>query len=305
MAKQYTGFIRTCDKCTRKTEGVEAVCRNCGADLPPLPDPVVDNVISDERRSVHQRSALVVFVLAGIAALSLYFHYVFLPESRVLNDLRNRISSALEERRWSDAERVANEIMEHHPDKARTYLRHIHDSRVLAERMFEFSILRTFQLHQAPVVAVIAAPDTQHALSQSSDGQLLQWTLNDGTVAEERSGVPTTPTSSVFTPTGRLMLTTQGRTESCALVEFPSGRERVALPHRGVEIRALGISADGRIGLTADTSGNIRVWRLNNGEMIRMLPTDTLEITSLGFSLDKKYILAGTDDGRISIWGVL
>ena len=303
MAGAKAEIVRTCRACKEKTTSLAPMCPNCNAELPRLTKAQVDEAIARERRSVNRRAATYVGILAAVAVLAVYFHYVFLPESRAIEGLRTSISQALEARDWAEAERVANQIMEHNPERARNYLRHIRDSRVIARNTYDFTILNTWPLHNAAVVAVVASPDGQHMLTQSADGVLLQWSVADGSVSERREGVAVSPSTAAFTPDGRNMLGVDERTGDAVLTEFPNGRARTRLPHP-VPIAALGISADGRLGLSADTTGVVRVWRLADAHRFNALACDTMRTTALGFTADAGTIVTGSADGRVSLWGV-
>ena len=303
MAGAKAEIVRTCKACKEKTSSLAPECPQCGVELPRLTKPQVSEAIARERRGIGRRAASYVGILVAVAVLAVYFHYVFLPESRAIDGLRGRISQALESQDWAEAERVANEIMKHHPERARAYLRHIRDSRIIARNTYDFTILDTWQLHGTEVVALVATPDGRHMISQDATGLMLQWSLADGRISERREGVPVSPSTSAFTPNGRNMLAVDPRTGDAVLTEFPSGRGRARLPH-SVPITALGISADARLGLSADTTGTVRIWRMADAHLLNRLPCDTMRTTALAFTANADTIVTGSADGRVSLWSV-
>ncbi|MGH3940908.1 MAG: WD40 repeat domain-containing protein [Pseudonocardiaceae bacterium] len=61
----------------------------------------------------------------------------------------------------------------------------------------------------------------------------------------------------------------------------------------------LALSADGRIGVTCDPFGNLRVWEAETGQVVHTLPdrADVFEV-----SADGRYAMTGGDDRTLRVW---
>src|SRR5208337_447042 len=80
-------------------------------------------------------------------------------------------------------------------------------------------------------------------------------------------------------------------------------RLRHVLPGR-TPIRALAISEDGTLGLSADSEGTLRRWDLKAGVATREAPSGYSTVTGLGFLPGSRVFLFTANDGMAHLWDV-
>src|SRR5262249_17085946 len=82
----------------------------------------------------------------------------------------------------------------------------------------------------------------------------------------------------------------------------PSGPLRRTLTGHSDDIAAVGLSADGRIAVTASLDKTLKVWNTQSGTEIRTLAGHTGPIRSLALTPDAKRAVSGSDDGTARVW---
>lgn len=67
-------------------------------------------------------------------------------------------------------------------------------------------------------------------------------------------------------------------------------------------VNAVGVSADGRIALSGEQGGLIRVWNMETGKCLRTMRSHSGAVTCLAISGDGRHILSGSDDKTLKLW---
>ena len=142
------------------------------------------------------------------------------------------------------------------------------------------------------------------AVSVDAAGAFLVWDLMSGNCrrtlqwSEERSS---RACGVALTPDGRLAVT---GASGCAVRVWDVGRGRGVLELHGhcAPLRSAAISQAGRVVVTADWAGRVRVWALPSGEYLRQLDEETeVPVHAVALSPDGRLAVLGDHSGRVRV----
>lgn len=93
---------------------------------------------------------------------------------------------------------------------------------------------------------------------------------------------------------------------TASIWEVASGKKLVSLPHAGIYIHAVALSADGRYAATGsnDRTGFLRLWNASSGEPLRKFSGHTDAVLSVQFSRDGRKLLTSSYDHTARLWDV-
>ncbi|MGM0490120.1 MAG: WD40 repeat domain-containing serine/threonine protein kinase [Planctomycetota bacterium] len=164
-------------------------------------------------------------------------------------------------------------------------------------------------------VANLMNPSTVTAVAFSAEGDHLAAGCRGGTVrfwpARHWKHAHVIGSDSYVHPafdvtSDRLAAISQGgdrtRGESLRLVNLNTGSESLLVPHSTGDIWCAAFSPDGRYVACGDSTGMVRVWNVNSGELVR--PEERVfstEVTTLAFS-SEGMLAAGGKKGRVVLW---
>jgi serine/threonine protein kinase len=134
-----------------------------------------------------------------------------------------------------------------------------------------------FQGHSGAIVSLAISPDGCTALSGSRDETMRWWDL--GTANIEQASAE---------PSGRRA---EGRQRRC----FAG--------HRGA-VYGVAFSPDGQRAISADAGHLLRVWRLDDGEMLCRLDGHTAAVHDVVFLPDGRHAVSASGDGTLRVWDV-
>ena len=84
----------------------------------------------------------------------------------------------------------------------------------------------------------------------------------------------------------------------------PSGNLIATLAGHARGVRAVGITPDGKLGVSGSADGTIRVWDLDQQVERFVIPVRHGEVWSLAVTPDGMSVVSGSDDGSIDVWDV-
>ncbi len=151
------------------------------------------------------------------------------------------------------------------------------------------------------------APDGKTILTGISDGRIVLWDAQTGTLLKAWQGHRGWVTSVAYSPDGRTVLT--GGKDGTALIwDMQSGTSLHVLPLQGRLQDGLQIvissafAPDGETLLTGNSDGTATVWDTHSGMRLRILQAGTNVVASVAFAPDGKSVLTGSDDHAAIVW---
>ena len=129
------------------------------------------------------------------------------------------------------------------------------------------------------------------------------WSLASGQIT---NGIDTGPgfDASCLSPAGDLMVASIGR--RVVVMQARDGVIRAEIRHDN-KVTAIALSSDGRLVYSADEGsaerpGELKVWRINNGELVKSLQRTAGGFGSVAVEPGGSYVAAGGSDGTVDIW---
>lgn len=190
-------------------------------------------------------------------------------------------------------------------------------------RTTDGKLLRTFEGNQLFSVAI--SPDGQAIASAGAEHQIRIWRLKDGSLLQTYA-VDRWITSLVFSPDGNTLAAGSAantgvvRPEDASTEENPilifqvhRNEQSFHLPGHKYGVLSVMFSADGKILASGGSDGLVRLWRVDDQQLMKTTQVDTgwrptisgniAAINHLSFSPDAKLLAAALTDGRIIFLG--
>ncbi|NWF68064.1 MAG: WD40 repeat domain-containing protein [Chloroflexi bacterium] len=150
--------------------------------------------------------------------------------------------------------------------------------------------------------SVAYAPDGRLAVTGSWENMLTLWDVRSGAALTSWMGHSGQITSVAFTPDGTSIVSASFD-GTAAVWDAQTQQERLRINVGGAIARAV-LSSDGARLLTGTLSGEVQLWDIASGELVRAFgePSEFLAISSVALSRDGQYVLSGSNDGRLWLW---
>jgi WD40 repeat protein len=185
-------------------------------------------------------------------------------------------------------------------------------------------LLNTLFGHTRKVTSLAFSADTKTLVSGSEDDTLKIWDVSDGRLL--RSIVAYTPgvsgiSSIALSPDGTTLIAGSGTqvkiwdaatgkqlhtlaTNESHTSGEPGGMQMTSCC--GSEVRAVAISPDGTLIVSAHDDETIKLWDTRAGELMRTIKSRFPDLRSVVFSADGRFIASGYDEGdsRVDLWSV-
>jgi WD40 repeat protein len=117
------------------------------------------------------------------------------------------------------------------------------------------------------------------------------------------TGAPRADQDLTVSPDSRMLAVIRG--ETVALVRLGTGRVMGRCEGHAREVTAQAFSPDGKLLVTGDQNGDIRLWEAATGKALGSLTGHQDRITQVVFSRDGKMLATGSDDHTALIWDVV
>ncbi len=188
------------------------------------------------------------------------------------------------------------------------------DNTVWLWRLPEGDVLKTLEGHNEAVECLAFSPDGQVLASGGGKERSVRlWRLPDGEVLKELEGYNSEVTCLAFSPDGQ-MLATGYNDGVLQLWHLLDGMLRKTLKGHDTEVSCLAFSPDGQT--LASGSGaslrsdmfyrdpKIQLWRLPEGETLKILDGHTGTVEGVGFSSNGRLLasVGGWDDNTLRLW---
>jgi eukaryotic-like serine/threonine-protein kinase len=164
------------------------------------------------------------------------------------------------------------------------------------------SEVRCYRGHKGAVIDVVSSRDGTTMVSAGADRMVRVWYLASGKELRSWGPVAQDIGCLAVSPLADQVLTGQG--VSVRIWDGATGRERGRLNGHSDAVRALSISADGRLILTGGDDRMLRLWDLASGREVGRLVGHRGRITSAALSPDGQLAVSGDRDQSLRLWDV-
>ena len=162
----------------------------------------------------------------------------------------------------------------------------------------------TLRGHSRKIHSVAFSPDGQLLASGSDDWTFKLWDVHTQqhiATLEHITGRTRSPITEVaFSHDGQLLATAG---QHVKLWEVSTQTEIATLQHSNY-VSALAFSRDGQFLATGDVGGAVKIWDIQERQVISQLDGDTVRVDTLTFSPDGRILASAGYHGLIKLWGV-
>ncbi|MGO9544231.1 MAG: hypothetical protein ACLPPF_05495 [Rhodomicrobium sp.] len=167
--------------------------------------------------------------------------------------------------------------------------------------------------HTQAVTSAAFSPDGRFVLSASFDKTLKLWDVATGKELRSFTGHVDAVDSVAFSPDGRFALSGSSDDNTLKLWDVATGKE---LRSFGFflenPVSSVAFSPDGRLALSGTRylsgsgfyTGELKLWELATGNLLRRFSGHTDSVSSLAFSRNGRFALSGSRDKTLKLWEV-
>ncbi|NDU72380.1 AAA family ATPase [Actinomadura sp. DSM 109109] len=157
--------------------------------------------------------------------------------------------------------------------------------------------------HKPMVTAVAVSPDGTKVASGDYDSKTILWDLRTGRRIRAWGGAEDTVTQLTFSPDSRFLSIANGWQTRVSSVDAPDYLLAVPPRDHRYPLTWGGLSPDGRLLVTTEGSGTVRLWDPRTGRPLAALTAGTRsEAHTAAFSPDGRLLVIGAADGTLQFW---
>lgn len=181
------------------------------------------------------------------------------------------------------------------------------DSTIKLWNLPEGTLAKTLTGHSQTISSLVVTPDGKLLVSGSHDNTIKLWNLPDGTLAKTLTGHSYGIGSLAITPDGKLLVSgscdyTGENDNSIKLWNLPDGTEVKTLVEEN-NINSLAVTPDGKWLLSGDSGGIIKLIKLPDGKVTKIMKAHSSWMNDFTVSPDGKYFFSGSDN-IIKYWSL-
>lgn len=148
------------------------------------------------------------------------------------------------------------------------------------------------------------SPDNKTAASGTSDGKILFWNVDNGSVIREIQGhaIGSQVCGICFTPDGSLLVSA-AHDKNAILWDVKTGKEIRRFSGHSDAVLAAKISPDGTMLATSSSDKSIILWDLSNGKQLHCMADQPGNVDGLAFNHQGTLLASGSGD-TVCLWDV-
>ncbi len=163
-------------------------------------------------------------------------------------------------------------------------------------------VLKSWRGHTSYVISLDFSPDGQILFSGGGDRYVRLWRVSDGQLLVN---VKTSINDLIVAVSANRRLVGLNRQDGRVHLFYMSGDILVpASDIKATPVNCGEFSNDGDVVALGGTQGDVGLWRVSDGQLIKALGKFNLKTMSLTFSRDGQILAAGLADGAIKLWRV-
>lgn len=156
--------------------------------------------------------------------------------------------------------------------------------------------------HQGPVFSAHFSPDGSRLATASEDGLVRIWKSDQLDLATEGQGHEALVRGAVWSADSRLVLSwSDDRTARLWTRDGQAVRNFVG--HSGAITHAI-FTDDARLAITGDTTGQIRIWDVETGNLLSTRQAGQALLRSLSFAAKERILTVVSDSGQLFQWSI-
>ncbi len=161
-------------------------------------------------------------------------------------------------------------------------------------------ILYKLGRHQGEIESVAIDPNNRYCVTCGQDGKVFVWAIKTARLAFSMPPHADYVTSVAFSPNGQ-WVATGSFDRTINLLNLATMKQPTKLIGHAGAISGLMFLSDTRL-LSAQKEGNLIVWDIQKGQLLRRLAKMNDTITALCSSYDKRFVFVGTKFGYIGLY---
>ncbi|MHA1819132.1 MAG: TIR domain-containing protein, partial [Promethearchaeota archaeon] len=166
----------------------------------------------------------------------------------------------------------------------------------------KIELINEFSGHEGAIFSAIFVPNEKYIISASEDKLAKIWSLNTFRVYRNLKGHKGSVNSIDITPDGKIIAT--AGTNTIKLWKWGAIRPFKTIHAHDFSINDIKIDSEGEYLVSASVDKKVKVWRIDNGELIYEFNKHEGSVSSVDISDDRKYIASGGGDKALYIWSL-
>lgn len=169
---------------------------------------------------------------------------------------------------------------------------------------YNFNVKRTFGEANHKIVFASYSSDGTYIVTAGSDSSIIIWNTDRNTIYRTLSGLDARPNVAVFSVDNAFLMSggKDNKVSMWDLSTIPPKIIKTFDGHTG-PVKSLDVSPDGNYLATGSADGTVRIWNLQNTNLVYELKGHSKEVNAVSYSPNGRTLASGGADGVIVLWG--